>query len=106
MSNVLIRGTCIAAIGLVASWLLQSDHAPIYDWLLFHPTLTNAAATVNLPAFFAAALGYGNIHAPSDAWYIGALIVQWLLYGFAITWLWGKLWPNNSSKPTQLRGAA
>ena|SRR6478672_451302 len=106
MSNFYIRGATIAAAGLAVSWLLQSDDSPLYHWLLYHVTAGNVVATVNLPAFVAAALGSGNIHAPSDAWYIITLLAQWLLYGFAFAWLLSKLWPNNSFKPRPLRGSA
>ena len=104
MSQLMIRAASIALAGLGATWLLQSDSSPLYEWLLYHVSWSNIAGTLNLPAFLLAALGSGNVHAPSDAWYFGCLAAQWLLYGLAIGWLSRKLWPNNSSKPTPLRG--
>ena len=106
MSNLLIRGMGSAAAGLAASWLLQSESSPLYEWLLYHVMARNVAATLNFPAFFAAVLGSGNIHDPSGAWYVSALVIQWLLYGFIVAWLVGMLWPNNSFKPKPLRGSA
>jgi hypothetical protein len=106
MSRLLTRGASFTATGLTASWILQSDRSPLYDWLLYHLAAGNVAAILNFPAFIAAALGSGNIHDPSDAWYYSALVVQWLLYGFAVAWISCKLWPNNSFKPKPLRGSA
>jgi hypothetical protein len=102
MSNLLIRGAGIAATGLAACWLLQSESSPLHGWL--HVTIGNVAAIVNLPAFIVAALGSGNVHAPSDTWYFSALVVQWILYGLAIAWLFGMLWSNNSLEPNRPRG--
>jgi hypothetical protein len=44
--------------------------------------------------------------APSDPAVAAVAVMQWLVYGFVLAWLWRKLGPNNSSKPTPLRGAA
>ena len=106
MANLYIKGATIAVAGLVVSWFLQSDNSPLYEWLLYHVTAGNIMATVNLPAFLAAALGSGNIHAPGKVWYVSCLVAQWLLYGLAFAWLLHRLWPNNSFKPRPLRGSA
>lgn len=106
MSRLLVRAVCIAGVGLGVSWLLLAGSSPLSSYLTGQPHITNVASAVNLPATLFALSGFPGSAAPSDT--VVALVAagQWLVYGLAAAWLWRKLWPNNSSKATSLRGAA
>src|SRR5690606_39394139 len=92
--------TCALPI-FVVSWLPLAGSSPLSNWLAGQPLITNVASAVNLPTVLFA------LTSASSAGAVAAVAaLQWLLYGFAAAWLWGKLWPNHSFKPTPLRGAA
>jgi len=106
MSQLSVRALCIAAIGLAVSWVLLSGNSPLSSWLVGVPLATNIASAVNLPTMLFALSGVPGSPALADSAVAIAGIVQWLAYGFAIAWIWGRLWPNNSFKPKPLRGSA
>jgi len=99
MSQFVVRSLCIAAIGLVLSWVLLSGSSPASDWLIGLPLITNIASAVNLPTMLFALACVPGSPAPADSTVAVVGIAQWLGYGFAIAWICGRLWPNNSSKP-------
>ncbi|GHA76797.1 hypothetical protein [Cognatilysobacter bugurensis] len=102
MSQLLVRALGIAG----ASWLLLAGNSPLSSHLTGMPLITNVASAVNLPSTLFALSGFPGSAAPSNAAVALVATAQWLAYGLAAAWLWRKLWPNNSSKPTPLRGAA
>ena len=106
MSRLVIRSLCIAAVGLLSTWLLLANGSPLWPWAAARPSVTNVVTAVNLPTMLFALANFPGSLAPSNAAVVAVATVQWLAYGFAVAWLWCKLGPNNSSKPTPLRGAA
>ena len=106
MSRLTVRTLGIAASGLALSWLLLAGGSPLSNWLAGHSYVTNVASLVNVPTMLFAVAGIPGPRAPANSAVALVAAAQWLLYGFALAWLWCKLWPNNSSKPTPLRGAA
>jgi hypothetical protein len=101
MSHLVARTASVAIAGLLVSWLLLAGSSPLSNWLAGQPLITNVASVVNFPTVLFALTSASSTGAVAV---VAAL--QWLLYGFAAAWLWGKLWPNHSFKPTPLRGAA
>jgi hypothetical protein len=106
MSHLAVRTLGIAASGLALSWLLLPGSSPLSNWLSGQPHITNVASAINLPTMLFALAGVPGVRPPANGTIIMVAVVQWLVYGFVLAWLWRKLWPNNSSKPTPLRGAA
>ena len=106
MSGLMVRAMCVAGPGAVASWLLLAGSSPFSSWLTTQTFVTNVASAVNLPTTLFALSAYPGDAAPSDVAVALVGAVQWLAYGLAAAWLSRKLWPNKSSKPTPLRGAA
>ena len=106
MSRLIVRAVCIAGVGLTASWFLLAGNSPLSTWVATQPRVTNVASAVNLPTTLFALSGFPGRAAPSNSAVALVAVVQWLGYGLAAAWLRSKLWPNNSSKPTPLRGAA
>ena len=106
MSGLIVRAMCVAGPGAVASWLLLAGSSPFSSWVATQTFVTNLASAVNLPTTLFALSAYPGNAAPSDVAVALVGAVQWLAYGLAAAWLSRKLWPNNSSKPTPLRGAA
>ncbi|GAB2523988.1 hypothetical protein GCM10027188_28860 [Lysobacter humi (ex Lee et al. 2017)] len=106
MSHLLVRAACIAGAGLGVSWLLLAGNSPLSSFLVGQPLITNFASAINLPTTLFALGGFPGRAAPTDLAVALVAAGQWLAYGLAAAWVWRKLWPNNSSKPTPLRGAA
>lgn len=106
MSRLLVRAVCIAGIGLSVSWLLLAGSSPLSSFVAGTPLITNVASAINLPSTLFALSGFPGRAAPSDLLVALVTAGQWLTYGLAAAWVWRKLWPNNSSQPTPLRGAA
>ena len=106
MSRLVARAIVIASVGLGLSWLLLADTSPLSSWLLTHAMPTNIAMAANFVPFVLAAVASGNVHAPDLGWLVGFMLAWWALVGLLLSWLFARLWPNNSSKPTPLRGAA
>lgn len=96
MPLLLVRAFCIAALGFGTSWLLLSGNSPLSGWLVDVSHITNIASAVNLPTLLFALSGPP---APPAIAVQAVGILQWLAYGFAIAWIWGRLWPDASTKP-------
>lgn len=105
MSRLMVRAVCVACMGLVASWLLLAGKSPLSSWLTTQTLLTNLASAINLPTVFFALSGFPGRAAPSSTAVALVGVAQWLAYGWAAAWVWGKLQPNNSSKPSLHGGA-
>lgn len=97
------RAFVIAATGLVVSWLLLSGDSPLANWLTGMPLITNIASAINLPTVLFALSGFPGTASPADGVVVLVGIAQWLGYGFAIAWIWRRLWANHSGKPNVLR---
>ena len=106
MTQLAGRALCIAALGLAASWLLLSGNSPLANSLVNAPLITNIASAANLPTMLFGLAGFPGTRAPTDGSVALVGIVQWLVYGLAIAWIWRRLWPNNSFKPTPPHDAA
>lgn len=95
MPQLARRALCIAALGLAVSWLLLSGNSPLANWLVEEPLITNVASAINLPTMLFALAGFPGSRAPVDGAVAVVGIMQWLVFGFAIAWVWRRLWPNN-----------
>lgn len=90
MSRLLVRASCIAGVGLGASWLLLAGSSPLSGYLTGHPLITNIASAVNLPTIIFALSGFPGSAAPSNAAVALIAAGQWLVYGWAAAWLWPR----------------
>lgn len=106
MLQLIGRACFIAALGLATSWLLLSDNSPLADWLTEAPSITNVVSAVNLPTVLFALANYPGSSAPVDGVVALVGVAQWLVYGFAIAWVWRRLRPDRSFKANSLRKAA
>ena len=106
MSRFVRRSLLIAPVGLLLSAAVLSGASPLTEWMGSMPIVTNIVSAVNLPTVLVAMAGFPGKSSPSALTLLAVGTVQWLCYGFVLAWLWGKLRPNSSSKPTPLRGAA
>ena len=106
MSRLIKRSLSIALAGLFLSAAVLSGASPLTEWMGSMPMVTNIVSAVNLPTMLVGMAGFPGESAPSALALLAVGAVQWLCYGFVLAWVWGKLRPNNSSKPTPLRGAA
>ncbi|AHL77679.1 hypothetical protein CH92_17615 [Stutzerimonas stutzeri] len=105
MSRLVIHAVAIASLGLFLTWLVLGESSPAANWVVVHPLLTNLASAANLPAMLFALGSFGGA-APTAALVVAVMVLQWLVYGLALAWLYGRLWPNHSFKSTLRRGAA
>lgn len=106
MLQLVGRACFIAALGLAISWLLLFGNSPLADWLTEAPSITNVVAAVNLPTVLFALANFPGSSAPVDGVVALVGVAQWLVYGFAIAWVWRRLWPNRSLKSNSPRQAA
>lgn len=106
MLQLIGRACCIAALGLASSWLLLFGKSPLADWLTDAPSITNVVAAVNLPTVLFALANFPGSSAPVDGVVVLVGVAQWLVYGFAIAWIWRGLRPDRSFEPNSLRKAA
>lgn len=96
MMKLASRAFSITALGLFASWLLLAGDSPLANWVVNVPLITNIASAINIPTMLFALAGLPSNSAPADGAVALVGILQWLVYGFAVAWIWLKLWPNNS----------
>jgi hypothetical protein len=105
MSHLVVRTLGIAAIGLGLSWLFLTGSSPLSNWLSSQPHITNVVSAINVPVMLFALDGVPGARPPSASAVASVAAVQWLVYGFVPAWLWCKLRPDTSSRPTPVRGA-
>lgn len=104
MSRLIAGALCVAAAGLVVSWLVLAGNSPLSDWSAGSPWATNIASAVNLPTVLFALTGVPGVRPPPDGAIACVAVLQWLVYGSAIACVWRLI--RRASRSPQALGRA
>lgn len=71
----------------VVEWLVHMDSSPLHEYFLYHVSIPNLVALLNLPAYLIPAIISSNPHNPNLPASIIGFLVQWFIAGWIISLL-------------------
>jgi hypothetical protein len=81
----LIFSAIFAFGALLVDWLVLGESSPLHDYFLWHGTLRNLWAPLNIVPVIGSAVVAGNPHSGSEIIYKILLAVQWFIIGFLLS---------------------